>query len=614
MEKSDDTSGIRASPHWDRDIIWRRSQSAPSFGLILRASYLVAQVRRVFFLAQSGLALDASSIDFGQHHGARHALCQLHSENKVELRLSNMQVNASRAHQVTRSPDVQLTTPRMIRARRVKCGEERPECRRCSSTGRKCDYLALMARHPGPRASLVEISPVQRERRAFEYYYYQAAPSLSDVLDLSFWRGAVLQISRSEPAVWDAVVALSTLYRFPRDLQAGLAQSSVSRSRSQEEGLSWYTRSLESIQKRILRGKNDLAVALVSCILFACIEILQGNMQAAMVLYRQGMQLIQSASAEQLTRVFPLTMATRVFERLGPLSRMMGGFAYFPENLNYDDTLVNVRDLHVSLDAARGELYALVTKWKMLDDDWKMVRHNAETRRAPGVREMLPVRQRSLEHEFVAWYRRFKSMDEVARYIDTSDPGVHDGIIASLVMTYTTFLLSTQTCLSLTESVYDAYESEFSQIIAHAPIALAATAREDGHQPPFVFDMGVAMSLFVTVLKCRVPSLRRRALEMKLRGPPRQSLYVGPSAAPLLAAVISLEETGSSSAEIELTDLLSRPGCVPPDENRVVDFSLVSSDGPTGKIVQCSRWHCSGQGRELVYEVVTLPSEISTFS
>ncbi|KAH8424485.1 uncharacterized protein LDX57_002236 [Aspergillus melleus] len=121
--------------------------------------------------------------------------------------------------------------------------------------------------------------------------------------------------------------------------------------------------------------------------------------------------------------------------------------------------------------------------------------------------------------------------------------------------------------------------------------------------------MGVAMPLFVTVLKCRIPSLRRRALELQLRGPPRQSLYVGASAAQLLAALIVLEETGNLTSEIRPTELWSRPGCVPAEDNRVVDFSLVPAEALTQSHIQCSRWCGTGEERQLVHQVVALCSE-----
>lgn len=48
-----------------------------------------------------------------------------------------------------------------------------------------------------------------------EYWFYRAGPCTVGVLNVSLWKGIVLQICRSEPAVWDAVVAASLLYEAP---------------------------------------------------------------------------------------------------------------------------------------------------------------------------------------------------------------------------------------------------------------------------------------------------------------------------------------------------------------------------------------------------------------
>ena len=86
-------------------------------------------------------------------------------------------------------------------------------------------------------------------------------------------------------------------------------------------------------------------------------------------------------------------------------------------------------------------------------------------------------------------------------------------------MIHKIFQILTRTCLNMDETIYDSYEPEFADMLTHAPIALAATAGEDGRQPPFVFDMGISMPLFVTVLKCRSPAVRRRALQLQLQCP-----------------------------------------------------------------------------------------------
>ncbi|CAK7225860.1 hypothetical protein SBRCBS47491_006032 [Sporothrix bragantina] len=152
--------------------------------------------------------------------------------------------------------------------RKVKCDETKPYCLRCTKTGRKCDgYLddAALAirrqrrRRPEPglfddsavgsqgqlanalpthaatttAASTPEISSAVKsssaatfksrlldrqpwetaqEKRAFDFFRHTTAPCLAGDLDAVFWRVLVLQICHTEPAVWHAVLAVSSLH------------------------------------------------------------------------------------------------------------------------------------------------------------------------------------------------------------------------------------------------------------------------------------------------------------------------------------------------------------------------------------------------------------------
>jgi hypothetical protein len=77
-------------------------------------------------------------------------------------------------------------------------------------------------------ACLVQSSPFcsnngRSERQAFEYYYHRAGPAIAGVMDVSFWKGIVLQICLSEPAAWDAMITISLLYENPRHRAHGFA-------------------------------------------------------------------------------------------------------------------------------------------------------------------------------------------------------------------------------------------------------------------------------------------------------------------------------------------------------------------------------------------------------
>ncbi|KAF9893530.1 hypothetical protein FE257_010842 [Aspergillus nanangensis] len=271
-------------------------------------------------------------------------------------------------------------------------------------------------------ADLSFYAPGQRERRAFEYYFHRAAPALSGILDLVFWRGAVLQICRSEPAIWDAIIALSALYERPPITQCApyrllAVPLPAVRDQRHREALSWYARSLGALQKRLERSSLDPAVALISCVLFITIELLQGNMAAAVALYRQGIRLIarsesesESESAEIESEASTRATATTnlvtvisdelrglmgpVFARLGTLTLILAQVAPISK------PPVTQHNGFPTFHEARTALYALMTEWKLLNQDAKII---------PSPPDLTP-RQRDLEAQLLTWHRHFLSM------------------------------------------------------------------------------------------------------------------------------------------------------------------------------------------------------------
>ncbi|KAJ0420360.1 hypothetical protein BJY00DRAFT_284132 [Aspergillus carlsbadensis] len=498
------------------------------------------------------------------------------------------------------------------KVRRVKCGEEKPSCIRCSSTGRRCDYTNTATAGQSVLARALPVTSAEsRERRAFEYYYFYAAPSLSDALDLDFWRGTVLQICRSEPAVWDAIVALSTLYEDP--LHPGSRPTyqidetdrlPSPRSRSHREALTWYSRSLRKIQDQIDQGMADYTVALVTCVLFLCIELLQGNVKAALSLYQRGAQLLSSADSPSISRVRKAILP--VFLRVATSAVIINGVEPVLDR-QYIDTS---EDAFSSLSDARTALHKLVADWKMFDCD------SADFRQAPEASlhtpRLLKYRRERLEGNLLAWHRLFCEMPEVSK---TSPPAVaeHQGVVAALHMTYKSMLILTRTAFSATETCYDAHEADFADIISHAPTALAATASEAGQQPPFIFDMGSGTPLFITALKCRSPAMRRQALRLLRQAPHVQGMYFSQSASDFLAAIVAVEEGGGRIPEEELSfsSLIARPGKVPGESQRVFSLQLVpwtTAKGEKRTALGYSRRDLIDGKVQVVNELVVLPA------
>ncbi|KAJ5649073.1 uncharacterized protein N7484_002796 [Penicillium longicatenatum] len=469
-------------------------------------------------------------------------------------------------------------------ARRVRCGEEKPHCLRCTSTGRKCSYISTLApqRIDSPPRQLTLFSHQGwRERRAFEYYFHQAGPALSGVLDVAFWRGSVLQICRMEPAIWDAIISLSSLYERPPIHDASpfrlINNPAEVQYTHHREALIWYSRSLAAVQQRIDHGVADLMVSLISCILFIAIELLQGNRKAAMNLTSQGTQMVVSAmtplghssrSRASIDRAILISVIKPIFQRLDTWALITGGV---PSNVDWSFDNLTL-DVHLtSLNEARNVLNGIVAEMKIFNIDTKQHWKYPADRRLRDARNLI-TRQIQLNECLDQWHRSFLALA-------TSDKDASgSGGTALLLMTYFSVRIEIQTCLDPDQSAYDKFEAEFTQIINHASIAIAATRNPEGYQPPFIFEMGVFLPLFITALKCRFPQLRRQALCLLNQAPPAQGLFMCRPAAHAVAVLVALEEDPSTALNVSgVSEVLAKPGCIPPLQNRIWEFN-VSSD------------------------------------
>ena len=84
---------------------------------------------------------------------------------------------------------------------------------------------------------------------------------------------------------------------------------------------------------------------------------------------------------------------------------------------------------------------------------------------------------------------------------------------ASLLTHYQASCLWLSTRLTGGEMVFDGYTHEFEEILRHAETYLA----NKGERPAFTFEVGVVPPLYLVATKCRVPSIRRKAIEMMKR-------------------------------------------------------------------------------------------------
>jgi hypothetical protein len=162
------------------------------------------------------------------------------------------------------------------RIRRIKCDEDKPSCGQCVRGRRICDGYVnpSPSRHDVKLLSTSLIYPgvctligTDQERHYFDYFRHRTAPQLSGSFDSSFWNRLLLQTTHHQPAVWHAVVALGSLHQNFEDRCPDATGDAAF-------ALQQYVKAIGFVLVPIReRGKQAADVALITCVLFTCFEV-----------------------------------------------------------------------------------------------------------------------------------------------------------------------------------------------------------------------------------------------------------------------------------------------------------------------------------------------------
>ena len=280
--------------------------------------------------------------------------------------------------------------------RRIKCDEEKPECKKCMLSGRRCGGYS-----PSPPSSISARSarsasaspPLQHspsmalrlrdsEKRTYDYFLSCASLRLAGPLGKDFWHGYILQLAHTEPLVTDCLLAISTLYEHPQFMVSfrrnPYDRTPADKERSESLGvlhphvppppdkyhasaLQKYNQAIKQFKERLEHGSAAPYLVLTSCALFFCIEVIRDNVFAALSLVNNGMKLLKDygpmfseSQQADLFRMFKL-----MFSRLGVTAATIG-YALPTKDLPRLTTVGSV-DVFPSITEARDALFAIMS-------------------------------------------------------------------------------------------------------------------------------------------------------------------------------------------------------------------------------------------------------------
>lgn len=480
--------------------------------------------------------------------------------------------------------------PTNFRIRKVKCDEEKPCCRRCRETGRRCEGPTAqefrfihdrpaVSKESGPHPELSLVAPQHGddERRAFHYFRQRAAPVFAGVIDASFWLDLVPRLAHSSPFVWDAVVSISWLFEHvPYEvLTTNFEPQKSSSIVSPDHGkaIKWYNRGIASLRQHIEQGGIDTPLALLSCILFASLEFQQRNVGNALSLMETGYKLmgqslaVSSTSPLSATSIAIHEVVTPFFSRHAVLMATLGTPLPPDWTCHLEETMVKpsvLASLSV-LDGPRAQLYSLIYR------AYEIIRVENLMPTEDHVIKMQRLKQSLLLQDLRRWEMSFVDM------LSPDTRSVIGWAASNLLMYWGVCYIWLSTCTSPLQTAFDEHLDRFATILAHAEKVLRYTVESTTGQPIFNFEIGLIPPVYFCATKCRDPLLRRKALELMRQAPTRESLWAAVATERIVDKVIATEE-GDCYASYSYFEGMARPLPLPPEENRIHHVAVVRKD------------------------------------
>ncbi|CRG90063.1 Autophagy-related protein 2 [Talaromyces islandicus] len=490
------------------------------------------------------------------------------------------------------------------KARKVKCDEKRPVCDRCISTGRTCEGYGVWGsggnyygtRQPFTSKKSLPASTnfdsrckhlflpdmdsikflrskaTKDESSCFEFYYLRTMLKIPGFFNSGFWDRIVLQISSTEPAVFHATIALAATQR-SQELHSSMRNEwDVKFLDCDSEMDKWdrfalmnYNKAISQLQDHFRsRNHQSVQIALTTCILFTCIELMRGTYSAANIHIDHGIKVLQnlkqrrtdndpSLSNTVLRTPNLTTVDDHLLETLARMNIQSVLFGYPSRFLHITGRDARQRqryeppNLFVTLEEARQHLEVLLNDIINLTEESHMSDLSSDR-----IASLLDQRN-ELQQGLDSWgevYRR-----AIAMLLPTLD--VRRGMGLAILRVYyimAQIMVDTVPLFdgSWSEMVYDKYHDHFVELIdkvadlvfmRNLPVRYDFDLKGCRLGPlNFCADIGLIAPLYYTALKCRMPSLRREAVRMLIVAPHREVVWDGSAVAAAAKKVIELEE------------------------------------------------------------------------
>ncbi|RFU29633.1 hypothetical protein B7463_g6693, partial [Scytalidium lignicola] len=450
------------------------------------------------------------------------------------------------------------------RNRRVKCDEEKPQCRRCTGSGRVCGYPNnLKRRHGGatslllPKAgsttenrllmkgpSVLLMSETEVENRYFRHFYAKATSGIEGALDWALWKRIVPQTSHNEQFVRHCIVAIGALLK---SQEVALPTGSTN-SRDPKMvpiaklhfdfALIKYGKAVKDMQNTIASSTNNPREVLIGCLLVVCFELFLGERHTAMahaesgtLILHQWLTRVQKERAKDLKILSPspAIIEDEIVDAFQNLDIQIAGVSDRRSDkihrVMMDEHLGSVQHIPpIFSDLREARLFLNIVNRRIchfLATTWSPSEAEALARDfegpTPGDISVM-TGQKKFAREISDWFQTFDPLFKSTCESNPIGSRPHNLAIRLRIHAIATTILCAGVLIT-NEIEYDAFNPQFRELLSLIKV-IVTPHRNSPYlninvlYSGFHLDLGVTPHLFLITMRCRDRDIRREAINI----------------------------------------------------------------------------------------------------
>lgn len=476
------------------------------------------------------------------------------------------------------------------------------------------------------------------ESQAFHFFREHTLHGILGRFESSHLESIILQLSLNETSVRHAIVAVGAMHRSRRGRCPSLQIDSCIEPAS-SFSVNQYVQSLNDLRKR-LNGPRDFEcehVALVTCLLFICFEMLQGNRPGAVAHLRMGLRILLTSTSPS---IFLESEKGRIWfcgnscSRISNLDKLADTYA----RLDYESTMFGELSPVLTLSSPRDNMGPSPE----VSNSFMEI---ADARRALGILsnavyrlrgELLHLAARDMGNEsYGDWAVRYCVAYSSIRTVNLSEHtsflqqqscikfslerwasafgvlsnslGRHNArllVLLEMQHFYIYFLICT--LRDTHEEACDLFESTFQRMVDLGNQFVDAPGSKhvsSGPQLTFTLESGIIPSLYLVAMKCRNQKIRNDAIALLDQTQCQEGMWEGSLIARFVAEVAKIEgnEAGTKNGRNE------KHAIYVPESARFSDVVVAMSQIPGHGRLICARYaHESTGGLDISERIFQL--------